>query len=378
MRAFFRTVRPAEWSVARLGALVVAAGGMTALLGAEPATNSPLAVWDALTRVTLGGGYRDNVLRTSVAPEGSSFVTAAGDFSLMRLSESGSQWTFFVLGEDTRYFDVEAVDREQLFAGTVLLDQPVGRRDQVGGSFQYLYQFAILDVSETEADLRRVLVDMHGLTLRPYWKHSLGGPWAVKLEGTADRQLYRGDLDDLFDGAGSLSLVHTRGRQSEVALSYEATHRSYDTREQYDATGFPVAGTDLVYWRHEARAEWRRYWDQARHWRTIARAGILFNRDNGSGYFDYDRIQFSPQVRWSDRKWEFKLQARMGWYFYRLQQIAAEDRQRSYFTLGLRLERRLGKHWLVYAEAEREWNRSNDPLDDYRDWMAAAGVGAEF
>ena len=44
----------------------------------------------------------------------------------------------------------------------------------------------------------------------------------------------------------------------------------------------------------------------------------------------------------------------------------------------LRVERRLGKHWLLYALAEREWNMSNDPVEEYNDWMAGGGVGVEF
>lgn len=42
------------------------------------------------------------------------------------------------------------------------------------------------------------------------------------------------------------------------------------------------------------------------------------------------------------------------------------------------MERWLGKHWFLYAAAEKEWNFSNDPLDDYRDWTAGAGIGAEY
>jgi hypothetical protein len=58
--------------------------------------------------------------------------------------------------------------------------------------------------------------------------------------------------------------------------------------------------------------------------------------------------------------------------------VDSERRERSYATLDLRVERRLGKHWFVYASAEGDWNESNDPVDEYNDWMAGAGVGIEF
>lgn len=55
-----------------------------------------------------------------------------------------------------------------------------------------------------------------------------------------------------------------------------------------------------------------------------------------------------------------------------------DNLERTYVTVDLRVERRLGKHWLLYAVAEREWSFSNDPLEEYRAWMAAAGAGVDF
>jgi len=350
-------------------------------LSAQPATptnRAPLAVWDTTARVTVGGGYRDNVLRTSVAPESSAFVASAADVSLIRLSERGSQWTFFLLGEDTRYFDSPSVPKEQVFSATAQFESPVRPGEWAGGFLQYLYQNQILDVSETEAELRRVLVEAHNVMFRPHWQSELGPGWTVKLEGTMNRQIYVTDLDDFWEGAGRLSLAHRYGRKSELSLGCQLRLRFYDTREQYDRQGTPLPGTSLVYWQHELGGQWRHYWDADRHWRTVTKASLLLNRDNGFGYFDYDRVQFSQQVRWSDRGWEATAQARMGWYRYAVQHIGSELRERSYYALDLRLERRLGKYWLLYAAAEREWNISNDPLDEYEDWMATAGVGVEF
>lgn len=139
-----------------------------------------------------------------------------------------------------------------------------------------------------------------------------------------------------------------------------------------------VPGTSPVYWQHELSGQWRHHWDKARRWRTTSTLSGLLNRDNGSGYFDYDRVLFSQQVRWADRGWEIRANARFGWYFYKVQRIGDEHRERAYAALDLRIERRLGKPWLLYAAAEREWNSSNDPLDDYRDWAAGGGVGFEF
>jgi len=345
---------------------------------AESTNRATIAVWDASARVTGGFGYRDNVLRSSFTSESSGFFVSSGDASFIRLSETGALFTLFLLGEDTQYFDAPSVNYERLFSAITQFALPVGRRDEIGLEAAYLYQHQILDVSETEVALRRVLVNGHGITLRPHWKHTLGRGWAMQVEGTGLRQIYEGRLDDFWDGSGRISLLRSYGNKSEVSLGYQSLLRFFDGREQFDESGMPVPGSSLVYWQHEVGARWRHNWDKARHWRTTSKLSYMFNRDNGSGYFDYDRLLFSQQVRWAARGWEVKATARFGWYFYKLQQIDNEHRERSYLTLDLRAERKLGKHWLVYAVGEREWDASNDPLDQYNDWMAGGGLGVEF
>ena len=102
-------------------------------LSAAPATNrSPVAVWDVSARAEVGGGYRNNVLLTSVAPENSPFVSVAADVSFIRLSETGSEFTMFFLGEDRRYFDVPSVNGETVCLGHDAACPAGGPARQVG------------------------------------------------------------------------------------------------------------------------------------------------------------------------------------------------------------------------------------------------------
>jgi hypothetical protein len=341
------------------------------------ATNSAVE-WDTTARITTGLGYRDNVLRSSVASVGSAFFNTAADVSFLRLTDSGAYLTVFVLGDDTRYFDAPEVNYEQFFSGTVQAVTPVGVRDELGGQCTFLYQHQVLDVSETEALPTRLLVEGYNLALRPHWKRTLGGGWAGQIEVLGLRQLYDQDLDDCWELGGRASAIRRYGSRSEFAAGYLVKQLRYDTREQFDSFGVALPGTSLDYWQHELAAQWRHHWDEARHWRTTTKLGYLISRDNGSGYFDYDRVLLSQQWRWSGGNWEIKATARGGWYFYHNQIVGTEERERSYAAVELRGERRLGKQWLLYVAAEREWNFSNDPLDEYRDWMATAGAGVEF
>lgn len=347
--------------------------------GAAAATNSaPLSLWDTLVRGSVGAGYRANVLQTSVAPEDSAFFQSSAEVSVDRFADDGRLWSLFLLGEDTRYFDSPSVPNEQFLSGTARVILPLGESDRIGGLLQYLYQHQVLDVSETEAELRRVLVKGHSLAFRPDWRHAWNPEWSVTLEGLMNRQWYVGELDDYWEGGGRLSLTRSYGYRSELAVSYQVKRLIYDTRRQTDGAGLPVTGTSLCYWQHEAAAQWRHNWDAARHWQTRLKAGYLRSQDNGSGYFDYHRVLFATQARWQDRGWEVQANARFGWYFYDRQSMGNQLLERSYCTLDTRVERRLGKYALLYATAEKDWNAGNDPLDRFADWMFSSGVGVEF
>ena len=69
----------------------------------------------------------------------------------------------------------------------------------------------------------------------------------------------------------------------------------------------------------------------------------MMNRDNGTGYFDYDRLLMKEQLRWKNGAWELKGNARFGWYFYKVQQIQNNRRERSFVSVDLRVERRRGR-----------------------------------
>jgi hypothetical protein len=348
-------------------------------LSAAPATNlSPVAVWDVSARAEVGGGYKHNVLLTSVAPESSSFVSVAADVSFIRLSETGTEFTMFFLGEDRRYLDAPSVNGESFVSGTMQLARPVGPHDKLGLELSALYQNQVMDVSETETNLSRLLVEGIGISLKPKWNHTFSPGWELRLEAVGGPQLYAGAVDSYWEAGGKLSLLRTYGHKSELAINFQTLHWLYDGREQTDLQGQPVPGTTLAFWRPEVFAQWRHNWDEQRRWTTTTKVGWLQNVDNGSGYWDYDRLALSQKVRWRQGDWETAAGARFGCYLYRVQTVGAERRERVSATVDLRVERRLGKHWFAYVSGESDWNWSNQSLDQYSDWTAGAGIGREF
>lgn len=352
--------------------------GLTALLVSVASAEKPLAVWDVRVLAEGGAGFRKNVLRSAVAVEDSGFFQSTVDASLMRLSESEALLMIYLFGDDIRYFDAPAVHYEQMFSGTVYWSRPVGPKGRAELRANYLYQHQVFDASATEVLVRRVLVLGHSATLHPGWEYRMNERWTAALEGIGGRQVYEHTLDAFSEGGALLRLERAYGHHSAAELRLRSVYRLYDSREQYSTAGLPVPGTDLTYLQTEGEVRWNHYFDSARDWRISSRISGLTNRDNGSGYFDYDRLLFREQFRWSGRVWSVRTSVRAGLYRHRVQEIGGERRRRSNIIIEGRLERGLGAHWTLYAQAEQEWSRSNDPRDEYTSWMAGTGAGFEF
>lgn len=354
--------------------LIGAAGLMSLLVSVSAQDDQPVVEWDFESEVAFSGGYKENILQSSIADESSGFFRTSADLSAMRFAETGSYLLFYLFGEDTRYFDAPSVNYEQFISLVANGASPMGDDDMIGLDTTYLYIRQIYDASETQAIQRRLLVLGHSLTLQPYWEHEYGDKWGHSFDFRVFRQIYEVELDDYLEMEGLLQLIRTYGHRSEWSIGYGYMQRHYDTREQFDEDGLIVPGTDLMYVQNKLFGEWRHYFDEDRNWRSLTKFSGMMNRDNGSGYFDYDRMLLRQQLRWDNDVWELSGNARFGWYFYKLQTVGEDKRERTYASIDLRVARKFGDHVALFAEGEHEWNQSNDTLDEYETWMAHAGI----
>lgn len=345
----------------------------------EVAGPERVVLWDKTLQFRAGGGYRDNILLSHVAPEGSALISAELDASFLRLSDTGTELMVFFLGQDNEYLDRQKVGGERTVSTTIRWARPFGETGELCGLGSYLYQYQVMDVSESEQDLRRVLVQGHSISLGPEWEQSLAPGWVADLSLRGQRHLYAGDeLDDFWEAGWRYTLAREYGSGSEAVVGLECSWWIYDRRETRALNGLPAEDRGLYYWRPEAFFEWKHFFDRGKRWRTTTKAGWLLNADNGSGYFDYERFAVAQRLKWRSGDWEVSGGARAAWYRYRFQEFAGKKRERQYITVEMRAERRLGGRFLVYANAEREWNRGSDPLDDFRDWLVVGGLGIDL
>lgn len=336
--------------------------------------------WGESVEARASAGYKDNLLLSDSHLESSPFLSAGLDLAVWRLPLDAHQFNLLLSGDYSYYPEGRQVTDEKVVVGIAQYQYDLGSSWRLGGILQYLYFDQVMDLSTTETATEPILVQGHAVGLKPSLRRDLAAGWWLELEGYLDRQFFKTPLDDYWEGGPKLSLGRDYGHRSNLTLSYGFTARAYDERERLDADG-NVDGAGLKFLQQEWAAVWRHHWDAARHWRTLTRLGLQLNRDNGGGYFDYNRYQISQQLRYQAGNWKFQGQARAAYYDFTTQRVSLQDpvyREKVLFTASLRGERTIVKHLKAFAEYEYERSLSNRHFDEYIANKVGAGVDWEF
>lgn len=362
--------------------LLLAWSGASALDGAEKlALPDGFSLWQKALHLRAGFGYKDNVTLSSYQPQGSAFEITSVDAMLFRLPWNRWQVSLMAVGSDARYFNRSiGIDTEQNAAVSGEFAWFAGKGWKSVSTLQYLFINQVMDVSATYGTNVRQQVFGHGLLFKEGVRKD-AGPWWGELSLSGSRHYFRRPLDDFWQGGPQLTLGRYYGQRSEVSLSYQAAPLFYDTREQADPTGAPVAGSRLRYLPQTVELAWQHTFDPRRRWRVGSRLGFETNQDNGSGYYDYQQFRASGQLRHRAPTWEAGAQASIAYYDYPHQPVSLADpaqRHRTSLQLGLRGEKILSKHWRVYAAYDHERSYSNLAAEEYQANTVTAGIEFAF
>ncbi len=338
------------------------------------------SLWVPGIEVRLSTGYKDNLMLAPGKPEKSVSAAAGLDLSLFRLPIGSWEWFFLSSADYIRYPDAREAQEE---ATAIVQGQGQKRFAEswkAGAAAEYLYFNQVFDASILEEEPVALDLEGHALTFRPLASKQLPRGFRLELELPATRQVFAETLDDYWEAGSKLELGREFGQRADLALGYQFTARFHDTRNPRDAAGNPQSGR-LEFYEHEAAMSWRQFWDAEQRWRTVTKLSLEFNEDNGGGYYDFLRPQFSEQIRYRTKTWEAELQARVSHCAYDHQRTDGPDsprRKRTYVTLNLRGEKVLWKAWRVFAEYELERALSNLDADDYSANTIRGGLSWEY
>jgi hypothetical protein len=347
----------------------------------EDVPMSLFPLWDRSFSVRTAFGYKDNVLLSPVNSRGSAFFSSGLEASVFRLAEDGTQLTFLLTADNNHYFSVPQLDNELLVLAQMQLQKPFASEWRATLAFDYFYQDQVLDVSATETNQLAVEVEGHNFQIAPALRRNLGAADWLEISAPVARRIFNDPLDSFWEGGPKLAYGRSYGRKSEWIASYSFTERAYDTRTETTSTNTSIPGTHREFRQHKVElASWH-FWDEPRRWRTVTKLSYRRNEDNGSGYFDYDKFQFSEQLRFRAKPWELLAEVRFGHYSFDVQTVSATDsslRQLSEFTWHLRAERQFKKWLKGYVDFEQERNYSNQPLERYTVNTVSGGCIVEF
>jgi hypothetical protein len=320
------------------------------------------------------------VLLSHNAAEASPFVGAGLEMIFWRLFGLDTKFEFFVTADDRHYLSARSTDKEQTAFSLVQIKKSFSERLYGTMAAEYLYQDQILDVSATEANLQTVRVRGHTIIARPTVRHDSGESW-LELQLPVQRQYLDQPLDDYWEANARLVWGFPFGNKSEFTVAYEFGRRWYDHDESLAADGSIMPGTHREFRQQEARLAWRQNWDRKRRWRTTTRATARINQDNGSGYFDYLRGQFSEQVRYAGDKWDVQAEVKVSRYDFPLQTASAADLSRRWRTeaeFSLRCERKMAKSLKIFADYSHERTLANRSIEEYSVNTVSGGLNWDF
>lgn len=324
-------------------------------------------VWSTAGSVRAGGGYRDNVRLSAFNPVAAGFASVGGDITFQRLPVDGTEVTLLATGDYVAFVDEPAADPEALVMIQGEVKRDLGRAWNAGLRAQYVFLNQVFDVSATEAEPFTVLARGHLITATPTLSRALAPDWTAEAACEGSRQIFEAPLDPYWVGAPAGTLTRTLGRRGEVALAYRHERRWYDERASLAADGTPLPGR-LEFESHEVELRPRWYWDAARRWSTRLRLGALLNRDNGGGYFDYTRYAAALQVRYRAPRWMVQAELRGLRYDYETRRVAepfSPLRRKTDWSLRLRGEWQVSRHWTLFAQWDRESSDDRLPAADY-------------
>ena len=326
-----------------------------------------LPLWDTTGIVRTGFGYKDNVELSHANPQGSAFFAGGAELTVLHLDPFGPQFSLYATGDANEFFS-RGLDGQYTAFSQAQIEKEFPSAIKAALAAQYFFQDQILDVSVTETNREAIPVLGHTISLRPSARMDLPRAFWLALETPATRQFFAEPLDDYWQAGAKLVVGQEFDRHSFVGASYEPSWWTYDHDSALTASGNAITNSHRERLQQDLRLTWRQFWDVEKHWRTTMSFGWRVARENGGGYYDYDRWSVTAQLLYRARPWEISAEGRWARYDYDTQTVSAADgalRRRNEWTLALRAERKLTRYLTVSASYEYEATRSNDELEEY-------------
>lgn len=358
---------------------------LDALLADEDALEAWLEAeftgWNFTSFLRAGWGYSDNVLLATVNPREGNYLRSELELFLMRFPDESGEFFSFVSGTDIRYSGVEDADKEQLWLFDTEWTRYLGDRLNATFLAQYIFFDQILDLSLTERQVSRQRVQYAGYGLGTKLEYDAGSQHILTLGLTGYREDFREVLGKNWKGVAEVAWRRPIRPHSDLELSLAKDIRDHDDRVQRDEFGRPVDGTILKNDRDAAALEYIQQWGKTQAVETILQLQYLENRDNGSGYYDYDQwsLAFSAEGHWQGFESAFNVSFNQSRFLVqKAERFSTIPRERDDIAADLFFKKDLNRRFSVYLLLEFEESRSNVEEEAYDAFSSSLGFQVDL
>ncbi len=342
---------------------------------------SGVSLWDWENRVTLGGGYKRNVLFSAFSQEDSAFSLTEWESTLIRLARPRDWQVFaYLVAENRHYVDVEGLDDEWLVVALGQAEKPVGSW-RFGLAAQYMYFEQAYRLEFEELDLGATEVALHQFQLTPKMRYGLTDDLYLELRTPLTANLFDDSAQD-YDEAGVVAELGWRmANGGRLTLSYGYEYRDFDERTERTVEGDAIAGEILAWEEHVVEMALHLPLGESGRWRSKTHLRYRVVEDGGSGYHDFNQTRASQTIRYEKGPWEASLRGSYTHYDYPVQTKDTGDsnhRYRALLTLNGEVKRSFGEDWEGFVRYDFESYLSNVPEDVYDVHVFTLGLRHTF
>lgn len=337
--------------------------------------------WDFGAAVSMGIGYKENVLFSAFDAQDSTFTATEVEATLFRIA-SPNEWQFFgyFLGENAHYFDVDGLDNEWLAIGLLQAHKTFGDW-KLGLAGQYTFLEQAFSLSFEDLDLESTKIVLNQFGLKPALEYQFLKHAYVKLELPLETNLFEDDLQNYNEYGVHVALGHKFKRGGKVEAGYRFELRDYDERTLRDEEGTTRPGTSLEWKDHRWSLALDCYLTAEKTWRSKTLLRLRRVMDNGAGYDNFWMYRAQQKFIYARPTWEISASASYSHYDYDTQTVDSGNsnhRHRSRLSLGCELEKTFQEDWTATLSYQFEDYLSNIPDDVYSGSVISLGLGYSF
>ena len=337
--------------------------------------------WRTLGGVSVAWGQRDNPGLGTIDPVSAWFGQTRLEGFVVRETE---RWDVLgMVDGQMRWYDGHpTVDDDSMwFARGELRGRPWSWLE-LSATLQGYWQDQVIDLTEDIGVRTVAALQVAGGDAGLGAKVRLPGGLALEGRVREMRADYQGVAEDYL--AQELRAELSWSAWSWLTLSaarFEA-QRDYDFRGEATVGGRIIQDTMLGYAQVGEEARLKLDFQRGGRWRLEGRLGTFSNRDEASGFYDYDRDFWTLDLSWTRNDWEIRGRFERSDIAYRLQTVGAgltpDPRTQNDESWEVEVRRQWGEHWELFGTYSRDESLSNDLDSSYTDRTVWAGVGYLF